>query len=379
MCAKDYSLVQGLPGTGKTSTIAFVARLLASHGKRVLITSYTHAAVDNLMMKLMEKGMAANNASAPLLRVGNKSSCHPNVHSILASTVAAAREGVDEYPSPDSLDSVVSSAKIVGVSALTIPRSSLLIGQHFDVVIVDEAGQISQPAILGALMAADLFVLVGDHMQLPPLVQSEVAEQGGRLHVESFCIMILFSFAASDCFISFFSGYNISMLKRLADKHPSSVAQLAMQYRMHGSICQLSNDIVYNGKLRCANKDVETRLLHLSGYPSALLNYTSGESGSCWMKSAIDPSSPVVFLDTDRIQRPKTPRKPLNDAQNSDTALTSGLKRTTGKNGRGNIVNDTEATLVLQILHALMECGLEPSKIGVICPFRSQVRVVYSR
>lgn len=183
MCAKDYSLVQGLPGTGKTSTIAFVARLLAAHGKRVLITSYTHAAVDNLMMKLIEKGMTATKASAPLVRVGNKSSIHSNVHSILASTVAAAREsqggGDNEYPSPDSLDSVVSSAKIVGVSALTIPRSSLLLGQHFDVVIVDEAGQISQPAILGALMAADSFVLVGDHMQLPPLVQSEVAEQGG--------------------------------------------------------------------------------------------------------------------------------------------------------------------------------------------------------
>lgn len=135
------------------------------------------------MMKLIESGLAASNHFAPLIRVGNKSSCHPNVHSILASTVALAREGKeggdDEFPSPDSLGSVVSSAKIVGVSALTIPRSALLVGQHFDVVIVDEAGQISQPAILGALMAADSFVLVGDHMQLPPLVHSEVAQQGG--------------------------------------------------------------------------------------------------------------------------------------------------------------------------------------------------------
>jgi len=74
---------------------------------------------------------------------------------------------------------VVSEAKVVGVSALTAPRSPLLAGQHFDVVIVDEAGQISQPAVLGAIMAADNFILVGDHMQLPPLVVSEVAEQAG--------------------------------------------------------------------------------------------------------------------------------------------------------------------------------------------------------
>ena len=195
ICAKDYSLVQGLPGTGKTSTIAFVARLLAAHGKRVLITSYTHAAVDNLMMKLIESGMAAANHSAPLIRVGNKSSCHSNVHSILATTVATAREsqqegGVD-LPSPDSLSSVMSSAKIVGASALTIPRSSLLVGQHFDIVIVDEAGQISQPAILGALMAANSFVLVGDHMQLPPLVHSEVAEQGGKFYPKRVIILAL--------------------------------------------------------------------------------------------------------------------------------------------------------------------------------------------
>lgn len=352
MCAKDYSLIQGLPGTGKTSTIAFVARLLAAHGKRVLVTSYTHAAVDNLMMKLIESGLAESKTSAPLVRVGNKASCHPNVHSILASAIAIAREGEEghgkRFPSPDSLSSVMSSAEIVGVSALTIPRSSLLVGQHYDVVIVDEAGQISQPAILGALMAADSFVLVGDHMQLPPLVHSEAAESG---------------------------GYNISMLKRLADKHPSSVAQLALQYRMHGAICQLSNDIVYAGKLKCANKDIETRLLDLSGFPAAVFNNVNGDPVSSWMTKAIDPARPVVFLDTDRIQRKNTPKKP-NGAESQ--TFTASLERTTGKNGKGNIVNDTEAMLVRQVLHALMECGLEPSKIGVICPFRSQVRVAFS-
>ena len=166
-------------------------RLLAAHGKRILITSYTHAAVDNLMIKLIENGVASMSAqrSPSLVRVGRKSACHPRVHPILVSTIATANEthrgnhngqDVDDLPSPDSLSHVISSAKIVGVSALTVPRSSLLIGQHFDVVIVDEAGQISQPAILGALMAADSFVLVGDHMQLPPLVNSEVAEKGGK-------------------------------------------------------------------------------------------------------------------------------------------------------------------------------------------------------
>jgi DNA replication ATP-dependent helicase Dna2 len=86
----------------------------------------------------------------------------------------------DAMPSVDGLRQTLSSARIIGVTALSVPRSPLLIGQHFDVVIVDEAGQISQPAIIGALMAADSFVLVGDHMQLPPIVRSELAEKGGK-------------------------------------------------------------------------------------------------------------------------------------------------------------------------------------------------------
>ncbi len=186
-------LVQGLPGTGKSATIAFITRLLVSRGKRVLLTSYTHSAVDNLLCKLLECGMVDSfksdeNASNPIIRIGRESSCHVNVQSLLAQTIACKTERYKSGLSSSSIDipnveyvhQVISEAKVVGVTALTAPRSPLLSGQHFDVVIVDEAGQISQPAILGAIMAADNFILVGDHMQLPPLVVSEVAEQAGK-------------------------------------------------------------------------------------------------------------------------------------------------------------------------------------------------------
>ena len=47
--------------------------------------------------------------------------------------------------------------------------------RSFDVCIVDEASQITLPASLGPLRYANRFVLVGDHYQLPPLVQSQLA------------------------------------------------------------------------------------------------------------------------------------------------------------------------------------------------------------
>lgn len=160
------------------------------------------------------------------------------------------------------------------------------------------------------------------------------------------------------------------MLKRLAEKHPSAVAQLALQYRMHGDICQLCNDIVYDGKLKCANEEVQRNLLDLPGFPAALTKDSLlTDKTTCWIQEVIDPARPVLFVDTDAIRRTTTPAKRQNEA-----SFTSGLERTSGKKGTGNVVNDTEAALVRQVVHGLLECGIETSQVGIICPFRSQVR-----
>lgn len=186
---QDYTLIQGYPGSGKTSTIVFVVRMLVALGKRVLITSYTHSAVDNCLLKLIEHGVGeriGENRPPSILRIGNISSVHPGVQPLLVSRVASeleaghpTREGDTSPPSAESIRRVLKSARIVGATALKIPKS-ILVGEHFDVVIVDEAGQIGQPATLGALAAADRFVLVGDQKQLPPLVKSEAALEGGK-------------------------------------------------------------------------------------------------------------------------------------------------------------------------------------------------------
>jgi DNA replication ATP-dependent helicase Dna2 len=54
MSAKDYALVLGMPGTGKTTTIAHIIRTLVDQGKSVLLTSYTHTAVDNILLKMRD-------------------------------------------------------------------------------------------------------------------------------------------------------------------------------------------------------------------------------------------------------------------------------------------------------------------------------------
>jgi len=55
----------------------------------------------------------------------------------------------------------------------------MLRGRVFDVCLVDEAGQLTLPAVLAPLLRARAFCLVGDHYQLPPLVQSDAAGRAG--------------------------------------------------------------------------------------------------------------------------------------------------------------------------------------------------------
>ena len=73
--ARDYALLLGLPGTGKTSTLSLIVRAIISRGERVMICSYTHAAVDNLLMKIVEAGMT----SSFVVRIGYETSVNPDL------------------------------------------------------------------------------------------------------------------------------------------------------------------------------------------------------------------------------------------------------------------------------------------------------------
>jgi DNA replication ATP-dependent helicase Dna2 len=153
------------------------------------------------------------------------------------------------------------------------------------------------------------------------------------------------------------------MLKRLAEKHPDSVARLTYQYRMHEDICQLSNDIVYKGKLKCANDSIAKRQLKLIGFPEHLPS-TVSPNAIAWLNQVIDPRAAVVFLDTDKIQV---------ESCSAPTDLIQPLERSSGRLRGGSIVNDTEASIVRITVGGLLACGVDASSIGVICPFRAQL------
>ena len=76
LSAEDYALILGMPGTGKTTVIAELVRTLVSRGKTVLVASYTHSAVDTILMKLSrlggeDGGRDGEGGGFGILRLGN--------------------------------------------------------------------------------------------------------------------------------------------------------------------------------------------------------------------------------------------------------------------------------------------------------------------
>ncbi|CAG0883234.1 unnamed protein product [Darwinula stevensoni] len=160
LLVEDFLLIKGMPGTGKTWTIVTLVNVCVRLGQTVLLTSYTHSAVDNILLKLL--------GSVEFLRLGRASRVHPQVlpHSeaVLASSLSTLEE----------LERLYMSKPVVATTCLGV-RHPLLTRRTFDVCIVDEAAQTLELAALGPLFSARKFVLVGDSDQLPPVVKSHQA------------------------------------------------------------------------------------------------------------------------------------------------------------------------------------------------------------
>jgi hypothetical protein len=69
---------------------------------------------------------------------------------------------------------LVRYANVVAATCIGTATTEALADLDFDLVIVDEAGQISLPNLLVPLVRARRAVLVGDHRQLPPFLDDEV-------------------------------------------------------------------------------------------------------------------------------------------------------------------------------------------------------------
>ena len=239
--AQDMFLVIGPPGTGKTSfglmNILKEERLSNPEGS-VLLMAYTNRAVDEICSKLCHP----DDGSEPydFVRVGSALSCEECYRGYLLEEKSRACRNIGEIRSLTD-----SSHIFVGTTtSLSAAASSLFRLKSFSLAIIDEASQILEPQLLGLLSATDgidvairKFVMIGDHKQLPAVVQQ--SEDESRVDDD-----MLHGIGLYNC--------RNSLFERMLSLYPAHSYLLRNQGRMHPAIAQFPNEAFYDNKLGIA-------------------------------------------------------------------------------------------------------------------------------
>lgn len=243
------TLVQGPPGTGKTAVairilqhwarMALAATEKGENPTPILATSDSNIAVDNLV-----EGCAA--VGLRVVRLGRPEAIRPELLRFCIdrppSTYGNSSSNGNSnnaYSATNHKDRIkqLKTAQVICCTCIG-SGGDILDAMTFDRVLLDEATQATEPAVLVPLMrGCRQLVLVGDHCQLPPTVLSTRAEE---------------------------EGHGVPLFSRMvACGVPPYM--LDTQYRMHPCIAMFPSDLFYGGLLRNGVSAPERR--PLAGFP----------------------------------------------------------------------------------------------------------------
>lgn len=268
LSASDLAIIHGPPGTGKTTTIVELICQAIARGQKVLACAPSNTAVDNLLEKLVA-------ARQKTVRLGHPARVSRRLHDHTLDAQVARHEltgliremrreaeglfrqagkftrakpvhGAKREMRQDAkrlkadvrmleqqaIDSVLDNSDVV--CATTTLDESLLGDRRFDLVVIDEACQSTEPGSWMPVLRAERLVLSGDHFQLPPTVLSKQAAN---------------------------EGLEVSLLERLVQLYGDRVTRrLNVQYRMHDQIMRFSSEQFYDDSL-VAHDSVREHLL----------------------------------------------------------------------------------------------------------------------
>ena len=130
------------------------------------------------------------------------------------------------------LDVLIKKTNIIGATCLGISSLSYNSEVVFDWVIIDEAGRATAPELLVPITLGKKIVLVGDHKQLPPILDKNIQ----NLDLQQANIKL------KDLEKSLFEELMLNI-------NSNCVGRLEQQYRMHPAIGNLVSKVFYEGML----------------------------------------------------------------------------------------------------------------------------------
>ena len=261
---KNLFLIQGPPGTGKTTVIRELIAQTICHNpdSKILVVSQANVAVDNVLKGLIRRGMPFSQDK--IIRCGRSGKISSEISGIsfekkykyyISSIQDMANKANDptilrlakEWLSrinlnigydPDVGELVLRNHQIIGATCVGLSQKRIGLDKIcFDLVIIDEAGKALAPEILIPLIQAKKAVIIGDHKQLPPVIDPALYDaEKTELDERQYCKQELF---------------DTSYFQRLFENCPdSNKSTLDTQYRMPSVIGTMISNLFYDGKLK---------------------------------------------------------------------------------------------------------------------------------
>lgn len=156
LTTNNYYLIQGAPGTGKTWLLAHLAYILAQQGQTVLITAFTHTAINNALKKIVE--ITGYNK---IIKVGK---ADKSIGLTWENNSISNYENLKNSPYKNDTKGL-----IIGATCYSIGGKSFQ-GIEFDTIIFDEAGQITLPVAIKGMTGGSKYIFIGDHQQMSPVI-----------------------------------------------------------------------------------------------------------------------------------------------------------------------------------------------------------------
>ncbi|XP_030816695.1 RNA helicase Mov10l1 [Camarhynchus parvulus] len=302
-CRPTPYLLFGPPGTGKTVTV--IEAILQIHftlpDSRILVCAPSNAATDLICLRLHQSN---------LLKPGTM---------VRVNAAFRSAEQIDDVVKPyckdgDDIQKALWSRIVITTcsSAGLFYQTDTRLG-HFTHVILDEAGQASEPESLipiGLISEADgQIILVGDPKQLGPVIKSKLAQSFGlsmslleRLSLRELYLRDEDAFGAC-------GAYN-----------PLLITKLTKNYRSHSALLALPSKLFYHKELEvCADTSVVTSFLNWEklprkGFPLIFHGIRGSETREGRSPSLFNPAEAVqVMMYCCQLARSEYSAVPVTD------------------------------------------------------------------